>query len=71
MSKNKRLRDRRDRLFKRHPYCHWGCCGLAPVVTINEDLYGSVTQAKLPKIIGRYQDESVPVGAEAGVPSDE
>ena len=48
-----------------------GCCGLAPVVTINEDLYGSVTQTKLPKIIGRYQDESVPVGAEAGEASDE
>ncbi len=34
-----------------------GCCGLAPVITINDDLYGSVTQAKLPKILKRYQDE--------------
>ena len=40
-----------------------GCCGLAPVITINDDLYGSVTQAKLPKILKRYQSESVaPVG---------
>ncbi|HDZ22007.1 MAG TPA: NADH-quinone oxidoreductase subunit NuoE [Phycisphaerae bacterium] len=39
-----------------------GCCGLAPVITINEDLYGSVTQAKLPKILDRYQGE--PVAAE-------
>lgn len=36
-----------------------GCCGLAPVITINEDLYGSVTQTKLPKIFKRYQDELV------------
>ena len=36
-----------------------GCCGLAPVITVNEDLYGSVTQAKLPKILKRYQDESL------------
>jgi NADH:ubiquinone oxidoreductase subunit E len=42
-----------------------GCCGLAPVITINEDLYGSVTQAKLPKILDRYQKEE-PVTAEAG-----
>ncbi len=36
-----------------------GCCGLAPVITVDEDLYGSVTQAKLPKILKRYQDESL------------
>ena len=35
-----------------------GCCGLAPVITINDDLYGSVTQAKLPKILECYQDDS-------------
>ena len=40
-----------------------GCCGLAPVITINEDLYGSVSQAKLPKILERYQEESVTVEA--------
>ena len=28
-----------------------GCCGLAPVMTIGEDLYGKLTQAKIPKII--------------------
>ena len=31
-----------------------GCCGLAPVMTIGEDLYGKLTQAKIPKIINRY-----------------
>jgi NADH:ubiquinone oxidoreductase subunit E len=42
-----------------------GCCGLAPVITMNEDLYGSVTQAKRPKILDRYKKEE-PVTAEAG-----
>ena len=36
-----------------------GCCGLAPVVTIGEDLYGKVTQAKIPKIIEKYRDVEV------------
>ena len=47
-----------------------GCCGLAPVITINEDLYGSVTQAKLPKIMERYQGESVAAEAAAGGSDD-
>lgn len=32
-----------------------GCCGLAPVITIDEDLYGEVTPEKLPKILDRYR----------------
>jgi len=36
-----------------------GCCGLAPVTTIGEDLYGKVTQAKLPKIIEQYREIEV------------
>ncbi len=43
-----------------------GCCGLAPVITINEDLYGSVAQAKLPKILERYQEEPVAAGTGGG-----
>ena len=31
-----------------------GCCGLAPVVTVNEDLYGSVTLSKIPGILKKY-----------------
>ena len=42
-----------------------GCCGLAPVITINDDLYGSVTQAKLPKILERYEGELVAAAGEA------
>ncbi len=31
-----------------------GCCGLAPVVTIGEDLYGKLTQSKIPKLLSKY-----------------
>ena len=34
-----------------------GCCGLAPVITIGDDLYGSVTQAKLPRILDKYRED--------------
>jgi NADH:ubiquinone oxidoreductase subunit E len=33
-----------------------GCCGLAPVITVGEDLYGKVTPAKISKILNRYQE---------------
>jgi NADH:ubiquinone oxidoreductase subunit E len=32
-----------------------GCCGLAPVITINEDLYGKVTIVRVPKILEKYK----------------
>jgi len=32
-----------------------GCCGLAPVVTIGDDLYGKVTQVKIQKTIEKYK----------------
>lgn len=31
-----------------------GCCGLAPVVTVGEDLYGKVSLAKVDQIIKQY-----------------
>lgn len=31
-----------------------GTCGLAPVVTIGDDLYGKMTRVKIPKIIKKY-----------------
>lgn len=34
-----------------------GCCGLAPVITVGDDLYGGVTQAKLPRILKKYSDK--------------
>jgi len=32
-----------------------GCCGLAPVITIDDDLYGKVSIAKVPKILEKYK----------------
>ena len=31
-----------------------GCCSLAPVVSVNEDTYGSMTQEKLSKVLKKY-----------------
>lgn len=31
-----------------------GCCSLAPVLSINEDTYGSMTQEKLSKVLKKY-----------------
>ncbi len=34
-----------------------GCCGLAPVVTIDDDIYGKVTLTKIPGILKKYIKE--------------
>ncbi len=31
-----------------------GCCGLAPVVTVNQDVHGKINQAKLPRLVKKY-----------------
>jgi NADH-quinone oxidoreductase subunit E len=31
-----------------------GCCGLAPVVTVDEDIYGKTTLSKIPGILKKY-----------------
>jgi NADP-reducing hydrogenase subunit HndA len=33
-----------------------GCCGLAPVMTVNADVYGKLTADMIPGIIAKYQD---------------
>jgi NADH:ubiquinone oxidoreductase subunit E len=33
-----------------------GCCGLAPVLTINEDVHGLVTKKKVPELIEMYKE---------------
>ncbi len=33
-----------------------GCCGLAPVMTINEDVYGRLTPADIKDILDKYKD---------------
>lgn len=33
-----------------------GCCGLAPVMTIGEDVYGKIVPADVPDILKKYQE---------------
>jgi NADH-quinone oxidoreductase subunit E len=34
-----------------------GCCGLAPVMTIDGEVYGKVTKDKIPEILAKYKDK--------------
>jgi len=34
-----------------------GCCGLAPVMMVNDEVYGKLTKEKLPEIIAKYRNE--------------
>ncbi|MDQ7826524.1 MAG: NAD(P)H-dependent oxidoreductase subunit E [Candidatus Eremiobacteraeota bacterium] len=45
----------KDRLFTIGEALCLGCCGLAPVVKINEEFYGGVTIKDVSKIIGDYR----------------
>jgi len=36
-----------------------GCCGLSPVMTVGEDLYGKITSATVPKIVEQYREIKV------------
>ena len=33
-----------------------GCCGLAPVMTVNDDVYGKVTPEEVEGILAKYRD---------------
>ncbi len=46
-----------DRLFSLEAVRCLGCCGLAPVITVGEDVYGEVTQTKLPGILNSYREK--------------
>lgn len=37
-----------------------GCCGLAPVVTVGQELYGKVTLPKVDQIIKQHQNQGNP-----------
>lgn len=45
----------RDGRFTVEPVRCVGCCGLAPVVVVNEDFYGKVTQRKTSRILENYK----------------
>jgi len=33
-----------------------GACGLAPVISINEDVYGKITEEMVPEILSKYKE---------------
>ena len=35
-----------------------GCCSLAPVITVNEDIYGYNSMDKVPKIVAKYKESA-------------
>ena len=43
-----------DRLFSLDATRCIGCCGLAPVMTINDDVYGKVTTDQIEGILAKY-----------------
>ena len=43
-----------------------GACGLAPVVTINGDVYGRMTPEKVDEILDKYESLEQPVASEGG-----
>lgn len=44
-----------DRKFTLEATRCLGCCGLAPVMTINEDVYGKLVPDDIPDILKKYQ----------------
>lgn len=45
-----------DRLFTLEVSRCIGACGLAPVLTVNEDVYGNIGADRVPSIITKYRD---------------
>ncbi|MFQ6615980.1 MAG: NAD(P)H-dependent oxidoreductase subunit E [Fidelibacterota bacterium] len=44
-----------DRKFTVEPVRCVGCCGLAPVIVIDEDFFGKMTQQKTPRTLRKYE----------------
>ncbi len=47
--------------FTLEPVRCLGCCGLAPVITVNQDVYGKVEASEMPKIIEKYRQKGATV----------
>ncbi|HCX61462.1 MULTISPECIES: NAD(P)H-dependent oxidoreductase subunit E [Sedimentibacter] len=45
-----------DKLFTLEATRCLGCCGLAPVMVVDEDVYGKVDSKKVPEIIAKYRN---------------
>ncbi len=48
-----------DKMFTLEATRCLGCCGLAPVMTIDEDVYGNVDPKRVPEIIAKYKNQEV------------
>ena len=45
-----------DRKFSLNSARCVGACGLAPVISINEDVYGKLTESMVPEILKKYEE---------------
>ncbi len=45
-----------DGLFSVEPVRCIGCCGLAPVLSVNGEVYGKLTKNQMQEIINKYED---------------
>jgi NADH:ubiquinone oxidoreductase subunit E len=45
-----------DGLFSVEPVRCIGCCGLAPVLSVNGDVYGKLTKSQIAGILDKYRD---------------
>lgn len=48
-----------DRAFSLEVARCFGACGLAPVITVNENIHQRVKQARIRELLGEYRDDSV------------
>jgi len=48
-----------DQMFTLEAVACLGACGLAPVVMVNEDVYGGVTKEKMVEILNKYREMEV------------
>ena len=53
LSETKKTTD--DKIFTVETVACLGACGLAPVMMINDDVYGRLTEAEVPAIIAKYK----------------
>ena len=47
-----------DEMFSLERVACLGCCALAPVIVIDEDIHGEMTTSKLNKTIGKYRGDN-------------
>lgn len=48
-----------DKMFTLEATRCLGCCGLAPVMTVDEDVYGNMDPKRVPEIIAKYKNQEV------------